>query len=296
MNLLLVAPLLLTFAGAVAGLFLPRLVSPATCARVLTATVVVAASAIAAALMLVGTAAASELSAVSSVIGWCRALYPGDHEASPWAGIIAAGILIAAAVRGGQYVRRVRSEHAPYKGIDGIEVVATGEPIAFAVPGRPGGVVIGSHLLLALEADERCAVLAHENAHLRHHHHRYVHTAELCAAVFPFLVPQARQVRFATERWADESAATEIGSRRTVARAIARVALMSHPRDLSPALAFSGRGTSARVEALLHPIAPRRFELALAVSVSVGTIAATLAGSSVQVHHLALFLVQACLL
>jgi len=293
MNLLLVAPLLLTFGGAVAGLFLPRLVSPATCARVLTAAVVAAAGGMAAALVLVGMAASSELSAVSDAVGWCRALYPGDHGAAPWAGVVAVGILIVAAVRGVRYLRRVRSEHAPYKTIDGIEVVITSEPIAFAVPGRPGGVVMGSELFFGLDADERFAVLAHENAHLRHHHHRYVHTVELCAAVFPFLVPLARQVRFATERWADESAATEIGSRRTLARAIARVALMSHAREPSPALAFSGRGSSARVQALLHPVAPRRFELAMAVSF--GTLAATLAGSSVQVHHLALFLVHACL-
>ena len=87
----------------------------------------------------------------------------------------------------------------------------------------------------------------------------------LCAAAFPFLVPLARQVRFATERWADEAAAAAIGSRRTLARAIARVALMPRDGHLSPALAFSGRGTSARVDALLHPGDPRRFELPAAV-------------------------------
>lgn len=293
MNPLLVAPLLLTLGGVVAGWFLPRLVSPATCARVLTAAVVVTAGGVVSGLVLVGMAASSELHVVSDAIGWCRALYPGDHGAAPWAGMVALGLLVVAGARGLRYARKVQSEHAPYKSIDGLEVVNTSEPIAFAVPGRPGGVVMGSELLHALDVDERSAVLAHENAHLRHHHHRYVHTVELCAAAFPFLVPLARQVRFATERWADESAAAEIGSRRTVARAIARVALMPHPHNLSPALAFSGRGTSSRVEALLHPIAPQRFELAMVASM--GTIIATIVGSSVQVHHLALFLVHACL-
>lgn len=292
MNLLLVAPSLLTVGGIVAGWFLPRFVSPATCVRVLTVAVVLATASVGSALVLVSVAASSELHAVSDALGWCRALYPGDHGAAPWAGAVAALLLVAAAVRATRYRRRVRVEHAPFADIDGIEVIASEEPIAFAVPGRPGGVVIGSALLSRLDPDERSAVLAHENAHLRLHHHRYVHTVEICAAAFPFLVPLARQVRFATERWADETAAGDIGSRRTLARAIARVALMPRSGQLSPALSFSGRGTSVRVDALLHPGDPRRFELPAAVMFA--TILATLAGSSVQIHHLAMFLVHAC--
>ena len=292
MNLLLVAPLLLTVGGVVAGWFLPRFVSPATCARVLTVAVVLAAASVSSALVLVGMAASSELHTVSDVLGWCRALYPGDHGAAPWAGAVAGLLLAVAMVRADRYRRRVRAEHAPFSGIDGLEVIASDEPIAFAVPGRPGGVVIGSALLRHLDPDERAAVLAHENAHLRLHHHRYVHTVEICAAAFPFLIPLARQVRFATERWADETAASDIGSRRTVARAIARVALMPRSGQLSPALSFRGRGTSARVDALLHPGDPRRVEVPAAVLAA--TILTTLAGSSVQVHHLAMFLVHAC--
>lgn len=292
MNLLLVAPLLLTLGGIAAGWFLPRFVSPATCARVLTVAVVLAAASATSALLLVTMAASSELHTVSDALGWCRALYPGDHGAAPWAGAIAATLLGCAGVRALRYRRKVRAEHAPFADIDGLEVIASDEPIAFAVPGRPGGVVIGSALISHLDPDERTAVLAHENAHLRLHHHRYVHTVELCAAAFPFLVPLARQVRFATERWADEAAADVIGSRRTLARAIARVALMPRDGHLSPALAFSGRGTSARVDALLHPGDPRRFELPAAVMFA--TVLTTLAGSSAQVHHLAMFLVHAC--
>lgn len=291
MNLLLVAPLLFTVGGIASGWFLPRFVAPAVCARVLTAAIVLAAASVASALVLVTMAASSELHAVSDAIGWCRALYPGDHGAAPWAGVVAGTLLVVGIVRADRYRRRVRAEHAPFAAVDGIEVVGSEDPIAFAVPGRPGGVVISSALFGRLDPDERAAVLAHENAHLRLHHHRYVHTVELCAAAFPFLVPLARQVRFATERWADEAAAVEIGSRRTVARAIARVALM--PRgELSPALAFSGRGTSARVDALLHPDGPRRLELPAVVVVA--TVLTTLAGSSVELHHLAMFVLHAC--
>lgn len=292
MNLLLVAPLLLTIGGIVAGWFLPRFVAPATCARVLTAAVVLAAASVTSALLLVTMAASSEFHTVSDAIGWCRALHPGDHGAAPWAGAVAGGLLAVASVRGAQYRRRVRAEHAPFASIDGLEVVASEEPIAFAVPGRPGGVVFGSTLYATLDPDERAAVLAHENAHLHLNHHRYVHTVELCSSAFPFLVPLARQVRFATERWADETAAADIGSRRTLARAIARVALMPRGGRLSPALAFSGRGTSARVDALLHPGNQRRVELPAVVTLA--TLLTMLAGSSVQVHHLAMFVVHAC--
>ncbi len=292
MNVLLVAPLLLTIGGIVAGWFLPRVVSPAIGARVLTAAVVLAAASVGSALVLVTMAASSELHTVSDALGWCRALYPGDHGAAPWAGAVSAALLLAATVRAVRYRRRVRAELAPFADIDGIEVVASDDPIAFAVPGRPGGVVIGSALLCQLEPNERSAVLAHENAHLRLHHHRYVHTVEMCAAAFPFLIPLARQVRFATERWADEAAAAEVGSRRTVARAIARVALMHRPSQIAPSLAFSGRGTSARVDALLHPDDAQRLEVPVAATAA--TLLTALAGSSVQVHHLAMFLVHAC--
>jgi len=292
MKLFLIAPLLLIVGGLVTGCFLPRLVSPATCARALTAVVVLAAASIGSALLLVSIAALSELHSVSDALGWCRALYAGDHGAEPWVGAITSTLLVGAVVQAVRYRRRVRAEHAPFAGIDGLEVIASDDPVAFAVPGRPGGVVIASVLLGRLDPDERTAVLAHENAHLRLQHHRYVHSVELCAAAFPFLLPLARQVRYATERWADESAAKEVGSRRTVARAIARVALMPRSAQLNPSLAFSGRGTSARVGALLHPEDPRRIEIPVAVTAA--TVVTMLVGSSVQVHHLAMFLVHAC--
>ncbi len=282
----------MTGGGIILGWFLPRVASPATSARALTAAVALAAASVFAALALVVLAAASELHTVSDALGWCRALYPGDHGAAPWAGVVAAALLAAGMARAVRYRSRVRAEHAPFSGIDGIEVVVSTAPVAFAVPGRPGGVVVGSALFGQLDPDERRAVLAHENAHLHLHHHRYVHTVEMCAAAFPFLVPLATQVRFATERWADEAAATQVGSRRTVARAIARVALMAPADHAGPSLAFNGRSTADRVDALLHPAHSRRVEVPVAATVA--TLFTTLAGSSVQVHHLAVFLVHAC--
>ena len=53
---------------------------------------------------------------------------------------------------------------------------------AYAVPGRPGRIVVSSGLLRALTAAERRGVLAHERAHLRHHHHVHHTAAQLAAA------------------------------------------------------------------------------------------------------------------
>ena len=292
MNVLLVAPLLLVVAGIAAGWFLPRVASPVVSVRVLSAATVVAAAGIAAALVLVAAAGASELHEVSSWLGWCDALYPGDHGAAPWAGALAVALLVVATRRALRYIRQARVELASFAHVDGVEVVAAAGPVAFAVPGSPGGVVLGDELVHTLSRDERRAVIAHEHAHLDHGHHRYVHAAETCAAAFPFLVPLAHQVRFNTERWADESAAAEVGSRALVARAIARVALLGAPAMTPGVLGFGSLGATARVEALLHP--PAHPRLTLPAAASTITILTTLAGSSVQVHHLASFLNHAC--
>lgn len=292
MNALLVAPLLLVVAGIAAGWFLPRVASPATSVRVLSAATVVAAAGVAAALVLVAVAGASELHEVSSWLGWCDALYPGDHGAAPWAGALATALLVIATRRALRYTRRARAELESFAHVDGVEVVAAAGPVAFAVPGSPGGVVLGDELVRTLSRDERSAVIAHERAHLDLGHHRFVHAAETCAAAFPFLVPLARQVRFNTERWADESAANEVGSRALVARAIARVALLGIPPVAPGVLGFGALGATARVDALLHPPAPARLTLPAAASTM--TILTILAGSSVQVHHLASFLNHAC--
>jgi hypothetical protein len=63
-------------------------------------------------------------------------------------------------------------------------------------------------------------------------------------------------VRIATERWADEEAAREIGDRPTVARAVARAALVGTDAPGS-GLAMGDVGVIERVEALFDD-APRR--------------------------------------
>ena len=100
------------------------------------------------------------------------------------------------------------------RGADGLVVVADPAPDAYALPGLRGRVVVSTAMLRALSPAERRVLLAHEAAHLRHHHHLYVQVAELSAAANPLLRPLAGAVELGVERWADEAAAAEV--RRTV--------------------------------------------------------------------------------
>ena len=107
-------------------------------------------------------------------------------------------------------------------------IVADTQPAAFAVAGHPGRVVVTTAMLKALAPDERQALLAHEAAHISHHHQIYIQTARVASAANPLLRPIARAVARGTERWADEVAAEEVGDRTVAAQAVARAALASH--------------------------------------------------------------------
>lgn len=290
MNPLVVVPVLAAIVGVAGGWFLPGLMSPRRATQVLTASIVVTAAAVVAALVQVTVAGASEIPAVSDAVGWCRALYHGQHGASPLFGGLAALALALIAVGALRHHRRMRRERQAFSDVDGLELVDVDGPVAFAVPGRPGGVVLGHQLLRHLDRQERAAVLAHETAHLTLNHHRYVGAAELCAAGLPFLRPLAKRVRFMTERWADEVAADRIGSRRILARTIARVALMPSTGPTA-GLAFRGHNTRSRVEALLVP--PERHPIT-AWPAGGAVIALVVAGSTLQMHHLAEFFAHVC--
>ena len=63
-------------------------------------------------------------------------------------------------------------------------------PQAYAIAGgrgRAGRIVVSDTMLRLLDAPERQVMLAHERAHLTHHHHRYRTLAEVAAAVNPLL-------------------------------------------------------------------------------------------------------------
>lgn len=173
----------------------------------------------------------------------------------------------------------------------GLIVVDDELPTAFAVAGVPGHVVISTAMLQALDAQERKVLLAHEAAHLRHHHHLFIQLAQLAAAANPLLRPLARVIAANTERWADEVAAVEVCSRDLVARGLARAALARHahaaaaqqPRSPtfgpSAVLGATDGQLADRIRLLLAP-APRRasvvsgFVVALAIACGVAGMVA----------------------
>jgi hypothetical protein len=173
-------------------------------------------------------------------------------------------------------------------------VIESDLPTAFAVPGRHPHVVVSTGMLDVLDPDEQQAMLAHERAHLRHHHHRLLMATEAAAAMLPALWPAAHRVRFATERWADQVAANEVGHPAIVARAIARAALArSGATAPGPALALSGSDIVARIEALTGGSASARVGPASLAATSLMVMSVLAVG--LQLHHVAQYIQTFCL-
>ena len=207
-------------------------------------------------------------------------------------GVTATILLIIGMVRVGRVLRARRATHRELHavcracGTGELAVVSLDAPHAFAVPGRPGRILVTRGMLSVLDGDERRVLLAHERAHLQDKHHRLRAVTEVCAAVNPVLIPVREAVAYLVERSADEHAATVTGSRELVARALTKAALASGSANRTPAwpaaLRFTGRGVSARVAALQcdpprpEPLVPSSV-LALGVATAIAAIQATIA-------------------
>jgi Zn-dependent protease with chaperone function len=186
----------------------------------------------------------------------------------------------------------------------GLIVIDDEVPAAFAVAGIRGRVVVSSGMLRALEPRERSVLLAHEQAHIRHHHHLYTQLALLAAAANPLLRPVARAVQRNTERWADEVAAAEVGDREAVARGLARAALAvyrhgiahkpgahpqpacyaSHAADAHSADTSTESLLAARIRLLLAP-APHRAASITAAVLAVAVLCGATGGVAIAKGH-----------
>jgi hypothetical protein len=157
------------------------------------------------------------------------------------------------------------------------------------LPGRAGQIVISTAMFDLLDDDEQRVVVAHEEAHARLRHDRYLLTAELAAAAVPPLRMLSRRVSYSIERWADEVAAAVCGDRQLVALTLGKVALRLHP----PAVAgFSGFGVAARMRAMLMPPVVRPNHVHV---MALWSCLAVAAGFSLyQIHHLERLLTALC--
>jgi Zn-dependent protease with chaperone function len=213
---------------------------------------------------------------------WSTAVLRHHEITEPGVAVVAGALLLASAGGLALAARRLAlALVAAYRSCaempadaGGLVVLRDGPAQAAAVPGRPGRVVVAESLLVALRAPERRALLAHERAHLAHGHHWHRGAVTLAAAANPLLAPLRSAVVYATERWADEEAAAQVGDRRQVATALARAALLGRP-PAAGALALAAQAVPARVAALLArpPRARPLLVLALAAIPLIGALA-----------------------
>jgi hypothetical protein len=258
--------------------WLGRRLPPATAVRLLTMTMLGAALATGFVLAVAATLVVGQIPAVAAMGQWsARAL--GSGLPVPAAVGVVAGITVCAllgsalrraALSGRDLVRAARTCRRLGPDVDGLVVIEHDEPDAYALPGLGGRVVVSTAMMRALPSGERRVLLAHEAAHLAHHHHLWVQAAHVAAAADPLLRPAARVVRSAVERWADEVAAAEVGDRALTARALARAGLARaagrRRAGLPVALAGADDAVADRARALLAGPPPRRRALAGAVT------------------------------
>ncbi|WP_221349455.1 M56 family metallopeptidase [Streptomyces beigongshangae] len=186
-----------------------------------------------------------------------RAAVPYDEIAGKVAIPALIAVLLACGRTLWRHGRVRRRAHRALVGLPATEVAVLPDdtPYAYALPGgRRGRVVVTTALLSCLEPAERRALFAHERAHLAARHHRFLLAVQLAARANPFLRPLRTALSFTAERWADEEAARVVGSRRAVARAIGKAALVSRGTPAVTLAGFAAPGpVPRRVAALLGP-------------------------------------------
>jgi hypothetical protein len=266
-------PLVIPALAGVAARPLAARLEPRLATWLLTsATVALAACSMAALALLAGFAAA-RAPALAALGGYSLAVMQRADPIPLPAGALAALALAGAAVTVVVIFRnRARGLAESYRRAAGLPsqsiVVVPGPAIeAYALPGRPGRIVVSGQLLDRLDTGRRAALIAHEQAHLAGRHHLFASVARLAAAANPMLLPVARSVEYTVERWADEHAAAVTGDRRLVAETIGQVALLATPgpRRRTPAVAMGVVGQlTERVSVAWAGPVPRRVAALLA--------------------------------
>lgn len=205
--------------------------------------------------------------------------------------VFCAGTVACSVLRQWRLLRTARSYAAARVPAAGdLSVVDDDRADAYALPGRPGRIVVTSGMLRVLDPAEREALFAHERAHLAGRHHYFLGAAELAAQCHPALRRVRGAIALAAERTADEAAALATGDRRLTARAIGRAALASReapPGRPAVAAAAATGPVPRRVAALLHrPTGHRRPApaIALVLLVCAGVSSGAAAAGAISLH------------
>ncbi|MFC5183370.1 M56 family metallopeptidase [Actinomadura harenae] len=293
----LLAPAL-SLVVAVAARPLSGRLAPRTAAWLLTGTAVALAVASLATLAVSALGGALRLPPIAALGHMSEAVLRRAPETDPAFGTVAAVLLTACLVsvacvtvrQGYRLATSARTARSlPGDGL--LAIMDDPEAEAYALPGRPGRVVVTTGMLDVLTPAQRDALIAHERAHLAGRHHLFRALTAIAVAANPLLWPLRSAVVFATERWADERAAATIDDRAQTAQAIGRAALAHNrrPRLGHPAAALGigiGLGVGPlgarrlgrrpgplprRVAALLEP-PPARRPLLIAVLVGLALV------------------------
>lgn len=204
----------------------------------------------------------------SSVVHACEVLLtrlePGGF-AMAWAAtiVLTATVLHTLAsvwrcrrVRGALWIDSTLGQHEPCSSFDLI-ILPTDAPLAYNLGGSTAQVVVSEGLKVRLGEAGFRAVVAHEEAHVRGQHDRWLELVDVCSSVLWF-VPWGRRaadsVRLALEFWADQSAAA-VTDRHTLRTALL-LAVDVAPTQ-SPAPGLNGADALAERVARLEDPAPR---------------------------------------
>jgi Zn-dependent protease with chaperone function len=280
-------PLLVTIAIAAIATSAHRRLPPKMATRFVTTAVVLVVAAALPTAFVVAIAFLTHAPVIGFGFEWCaRAI--GLHGAVPaWLGFPVLVLLVFGSLRTVRLLRDHRQlrldESRP------VHVAHSQKPFAVTLPGRAGQIVISTALVDMLDDNEQRIVLAHEQAHARYRHDRYLLAAELAAAALPPLRALAKRVSYSIERWADEAAAAACGDRQLVAVTLGKVALHATPAG---AAGFAGLGVASRIGALLEPPVPLPSRRERGVLWS--SLAITAGFSLYQLHHLEQLLAALC--
>jgi hypothetical protein len=232
-----------------AALLVPRRLRPDAAARLITSLVLISCGAVVWTLVLIVTANVAQMHGVAERLTWCHDLVANHRGSFSPLGLAALAAALLTTISASRVLYRQRRQPTPSDERE-LAIVASELPVAYALPGDPGQIVVSTAMLRSLDPQEQRVLLAHERSHLRRHHHRYIRTTEFAIAAIPFLAPLRSRLRFVLERWADEDAAEEVGDRAIVACAIARAALATQPTP-AVGIAMADCGIVERVEIML---------------------------------------------
>ena len=197
----------------------------------------------------------------------------GDHWVAQTLAAVLALELLGVLVLSGVRTARTRTRHRALLELvvrPGSSAPAADEtllldhpaPVAFCIPGARPLLVLSSGMVAELDGAQLDAVVAHERAHLREHHHLLLLPFVAWRAALPVLPAADRAhdaVRVLVEMRADDVALTSLTGpepRRTLAEAIVAAAGGSGGQVPEGALAVSGGAVAVRVRRLLSPPQP----------------------------------------